>query len=118
MGVVTIKDYITLAKAGYKKAEIDKIITLAESEEETNPEGQQSAPAPTDDKAEGAEPEKASEKEEKPETEEEEIDYKALYEQSQKDLKAAQAFNRTQDSSGKDPEYTYKDLQNAISQLF
>lgn len=95
----SIMDYLILAKAGYKKADIDQIITLSKQEEETNPEGQQAATANIENKTASAEPLQASEKEEKPEPAQEEIDYKSLYEKSQEDLKAAQAANRTIDNS-------------------
>lgn len=64
-------DIITLAKAGYKPGEIKELLELATPEEpEPQPE-----PVP--------EPEPAPEPEPEP-------DYKSLYEESQKKLKAAQ----------------------------
>lgn len=119
MGVVSIKDYIALARAGYKKADIDQIIALSEKPETENPEEQQAATADNIIPATAsAEPVKAPENASPEEGQEEVIDYKALYEKSQEDLKAAQAFNRSQDASKNVPEYSYEDLQNAIRDLF
>lgn len=115
---VSIMDYLLLAKAGYKKADIDKILSQPEKEEETNPKEQPAATAPTlEEITESAELEKASEKEEKPEPKKDEIDYKELYEKSQEDLKKAQAQNRGADASqnATDPE---TDLKSVISSFF
>ena len=70
---MNIKDIIALAKAGYKPGEIKELLELA-------------VPDP--------EPEKAPEPEQK--EPEPEPDYKAMYEESQKKLLAAQKANQRQ----------------------
>lgn len=111
---VSILDYLVLAKAGYKKADIDSIIALSEKEEGNTPEEQQAATAaPIEPTTESAESLSSSEKAEAPEPEKEVIDYKSLYEKSQADLKAAQAENRSRDSSQDQPDM-FKSLQDSI----
>lgn len=116
---VSLTDLITLAKAGYTPGQVKELIALSEKSEPVNPEEQQLATAanvePTTASAEHVE---ATEKEAEPEkTEEKEIDYKELYEKSQEDLKKAQAVNRSADNSGKQPEYSFNDLLQTISEL-
>ena len=98
---VSLQDLITLAKAGYTPGQVKDLITLSEKVMEPVPEEPQAATAPTLEAAtESAEPEKATENAEKAsEPEKEVIDYKALYEKSQEDLRAAQAVNRSMDLS-------------------
>ena len=115
---VSIKDYIALAKAGYKKADIDQIIALSEKSEPEKPEEQQAATAENHDPATvSAEPTEAPENVEPEEGQKEVIDYKELYEKAQEDLKKAQAVNRSIDNSAKQPEYTYDDLLQTISEI-
>lgn len=74
---MNLTDVIALARAGYKKKDIDELLAI-EVEEPEEPQ------------------EKVEEKEEPEETEEEEepaVDYKKLYEESQEQLKAAQKKN-------------------------
>lgn len=116
---VSIMDYLLLAKAGYKKADIDKILSQPEKEEETNPEEQPAATAPTlEETTESAELEKAPEKEEKPEPKKDEIDYKKLYEQSQEDLKSAQAANRAKDNSNAPDADPLAEIRSKIGTYF
>ena len=68
---MNIKDIIALAKAGYKPGEIKELLELAV-------------------------PEPEPEKEPEPEQKEPEPDYKAMYEESQKKLLAAQKANQRQ----------------------
>lgn len=70
---MNIKDIIALAKAGYKPGEIRELLELAVPEPEPPKE----------------EPEPEPEKEPEP-------DYKAMYEESQKKLLAAQKANQRQ----------------------
>lgn len=72
---MNIKDIIALAKAGYKPGEIKELLELA-------------VPEPTADPEPAADPE--------PEPKEPEPDYKAMYEESQKKLLAAQKANQRQ----------------------
>ena len=116
---VSIGDLITLAKAGYTPAQVKELITLSEKDEQTIPEEQQTATAPTVEATTvSAEPVKATENVEKPaEPEKEEINYKELYEKSQEDLKKAQAQNRGVDASQNEPD-PVTDLKSVISSFF
>ena len=112
---VSIIDYLTLAKAGYKKADIDQIIALSKQEEAEKPEEPQAATL-NNDNVEKASADPEGEPENEASTEEpvkEVIDYKSLYEKSQEDLKTAQAANRKRDNSDAHT-YGKKDLQDAI----
>lgn len=113
MGIGII-DYITLAKAGYKKAEIDEIIAHSKEEEAVKPEEQLGANT-VDNPVSSPEAEKPTEKvEETTKSKEDEINYKELYEKSQEDLKKAQAANRAGDNSGNRSEDPEKDLRALI----
>ena len=102
---VSIIDYLTLAKAGYKKADIDQIIAHSQESKE-KPEEQPAVTVSNNEiKTENAEPTEATEKDDLPaEPVKDEIDYKSLYEKSQEDLRAAQAVNRGKDSSENIPD--------------
>lgn len=117
---INLADIITLAKAGYTPAQVKELITLSEKEPDAKPEEQQAATAPTSEAAtESAEPEKATENaEQHSEPEQKEIDYKALYEKTQEDLKKAQAVNRSTDLSDKEASADpYKDLQDYVRSI-
>lgn len=116
---LSLSDLVSLAKAGYTPANVKELIALSEKSEPVKPEEQQSAAAANvEPTTASAEPTEATEKEAQPEkTEEKEIDYKELYEKSQEDLKKAQAVNRSADNSGKQPEYSFNDLLQTISEL-
>lgn len=116
---INLSDIITLAKAGYTPAQVKELITLSEKEPDAKPEEQQAATAPTSEAAtESAEPEKATENaEQHSDPEQKEIDYKALYEKSQEDLKQAQAVNRSTDLSDKTSADPYKDLQDYVRSI-
>ena len=73
---MNIKDIIALAKAGYKPGEIKELLELAVPD----PEPEKNDPEP--------DPE--------PENKDPEPDYKAMYEESQKKLLAAQKANQRQ----------------------
>lgn len=111
---VSLQDLITLAKAGYTPGQVKELITLSERVMEPVPEEPQAATAPISEAAtESAEPVKATENAEKAsEPEKEVIDYKALYEKSQEDLKKAQAVNRSTDLSDNatDPQSDLQDI--------
>lgn len=88
-------DYIALAKAGYKKAEIDKMLA------EDAKEDKEPLPDPLDI-GNPPEPEPEKPTEQTPEavkSEPDQTDYKALYEQAKKDLEAAQKANLSRDNS-------------------
>ena len=77
-----LKDTITLLSKGYSKKEIDEMIALDDQKErdDKNDPHQETDPKPEDKK-------------------DPEPDYKALYEQSQKDLMEAQKANSKKDIS-------------------
>ena len=102
-------DYIALARAGYKKADIEKMLA------EDAKEDKEPLPDPLDiGDTQGPEPEKPTEQ--APEAEKpvvDQTDYKALYEQAKKDLEAAQRANTTRDNSdGLDKKSGYEKLQD------
>ena len=89
-------DYIALARAGYKKAEIEKMLAEDAMEEK------EQLPDPLDI-GDSREPEPEKPTEPAPEAEKpvvDQTDYKALYEQAKKDLEAAQKANLSRDNSG------------------
>ena len=101
-----LSEIIALSKAGFKAAEIRAMMQDPEPEEpEEEPE----------ELEEPEEPEEAPEEpEEEPEEPEKEPDYKALYEESQKQLKKAQQLNRKKpiNSDDKSDEEIVSDLIN------
>ena len=114
---VSLKDLIDLAKAGYTHANIRELILLSEkaepqkTEEPKEPAGAPIEPKPAETKPEeNKAPEK--EQEEKPE---ETVDYKALYEKTVADLKAAQEANRSGSQPEETPEDAHKHLTETIA---
>lgn len=115
---VSLTDLIALAKAGYTPANVKELITLSETADAAKAEEPQGAPeAPTEPKSESPEPEKttATENEPKQATQEEIVDYKALYEKTAAELKAAQAANRSQSAPEDDPDQALKHLGEVIT---
>lgn len=94
---VSLKDLIDLAKAGYTPANIRELISLSEkAEPQKTEEPKEPAGAPIEPKLAETKPEENKATEKEPEAKPEEtVDYKALYEKSQADLKAAQEANRS-----------------------
>lgn len=87
----TVKDLADLARAGYKPADVKDIIKAA-NEVPPQPEPQ-------------PEPPKEEESPKEPE-----VDYKALYEKSQEDLKKAQAANNSRNVQDSETEADVDDL--------
>lgn len=77
-----LKDTITLLSKGYSKKEIDEMIALDDQKEQDDKKDPQSEIDPKPEDKKDPEP-----------------DYKALYEQSQKDLMEAQKANSKKDIS-------------------
>lgn len=77
---------VELAKQGMTYEQIKDLISQDEPKDEPKPEPKEPEP---EDPGAGPEPNE-------PEKEDPEPDYKSLYEQSQKDLKAAQELNKKQ----------------------
>ena len=105
-----LTDVIALAKAGYKKADIDELLTVQVDE----PDDDKAAPASTE-----AEPAPEGGAEISPETSSNVPDYEALYnevmkdlEKTRNDLKVAQDQNRHANNSGSGNEPDpWKDLE-------
>lgn len=82
---------VELAKQGMTYDQIKDLITMqSQDEPKDEPKPETNEPEPADPGA-GPEPEEPKEKDPEP-------DYKKLYEQSQKDLKAAQDLNKKQNN--------------------
>ena len=79
---------VELAKQGMTYEQIKDLISQDEPKDEPKPEPKEPEP---EDPGAGPEPDE-------PETQDPEPDYKSLYEQSQKDLKAAQDLNKKQNN--------------------
>ena len=94
-------DIISLAKAGYKKADIDELLAVPIDEPDPEPAAGSTDP---DDGSKG-EPEPS------PEPSVKDPDYESLYKEVleqlnilKEDLKVAQEHNRRSDNSGNDPD--------------
>ena len=113
---VSLSDLIALAKAGYTPANVKELISLSETvEPQKTEEPKEDAPAPTTPKSADPKPEETKAPEKEPEDKPEEtVDYKALYEKSQADLKAAQEANR----SSSQPEDKSADLEKHLAETF
>lgn len=98
---MNLLDIISLAKAGYKKADIDELLAIQIDEPEPEPQPVSTEP---DIGAKGA-PDPS------PEPSANDPDYEALYKEVleqlnilKEDLKVAQEHNRRSDNSGNDPD--------------
>lgn len=113
---VSLKDLIELAKAGYTPANVKELISLSETAEtQKTEEPKEDAAAPIEPKTADPKPEENKAPEKEPEDKPEEaVDYKALYEKSQADLKAAQEANR----SSSQPEDTSADMEKHLAETF
>ena len=111
---VSLTDLIALAKAGYTPANVKELISLSETAEpQKTKEPKEDAPAQTPPKSADPEPEETTAPEKEPEAKPEEtVDYKALYEKSQADLKAAQEANR----SSSQPEDKSADMEKHLAE--
>lgn len=105
--MITIKDIVELAKAGYKVNEVKELIELSKQEEAPKNES-----VPSDISVpEGAS--KTPESEDAPSTEpkdEEKKDYKALYEKATIELKEAQKANTKKDISSDEDNRSDEDI--------
>lgn len=103
-------DKLALLKNGVSMADIKELEAQEELEKKDPPEEPSKKP---DDEPAGKEdnPNPEPEKpEEKKEAEKEEPNYKELYEQAQKELKAAQASNNRKDASGGEKEVSVSEI--------
>lgn len=108
-------EIIALAKAGYKKSDIDALLAvdideISEDGTEANLTDEESADTTverTDGKAEQKKAEEHSEQKEEP-------DYKALYEKACADLKLAQEANLTQNIKKEDDSPSINDILDSF----
>lgn len=108
-------EIIALAKAGYKKSDIDALLAVdideaSEDSTEENLTDEESADTTverTDGKAEQKKEEEHSERKE-------ELDYKALYEKACADLKLAQEANLTQNIKKEDDSPSINDILDSF----
>lgn len=84
---IKFSDIIALAKSGYTVSDVKELMQLSDA---TTPSNNDETEAPQDNQ------EPAAEDPEEPE--QEEVDYKALYEQEQEKVKRLQAVNRNQNA--------------------
>lgn len=105
--MLTIGDIVALAKAGYKPADVKELIEMTKEEKDI---ADPSKPA-NDDSSEPASAASDPPAAEVPdETEEDDTDYKALYEQAKKDLATAQKENSTKDISSEEDNQSDADI--------
>ena len=109
-----LTDIIALSKAGYKKADIDKLIEdekglLEDTTVDNLPveEPAEITVETTDSKAEQEKTEEHTEATEK-------LDYKALYEKAMSDLKLAQDYNNRQNIKTEENEPSVDDILNNL----
>ena len=113
--MLTIKDIVELAKAGYKPAEVKELLELSKSEDNKEvPEDNKEAP---EDKKEEPK-EKKEVPEDKKEDEDKDIDYKSLYESTKKELDKAQKENRKKDISSDEDNKTDEDILKDLFKEF
>lgn len=104
--MLTIKDIVDLAKAGYKPADVKELMELSKSNNDTSSEA---APADTESET----PEKNPQIDPPAgvaEDEKEEPDYKSLYESTKKELEKAQKANIKTDISSEDDYISDSDI--------
>lgn len=110
--MLSIKDIVDLAKAGYSVSDVKELISLSKEDEKTDPVPDDT-PGQEGDSNENS-PKDAKESPSQEDPKDEEPDYKTLYEKSQKELKEAQKANRNKDRSSEDDyksdEDMFKDL--------
>ena len=101
---MTIKDILDFAKAGYKPSDVKELMALAEPEQK---------------EPEQKEPEQKEPEQKEPEQKEPDVpDYKKLYEESQKKLKAAQKANTQQNLASNEKEVTAEDILTDLAASF
>lgn len=109
--MMTIGDIVALAKAGYKPADVKELIEMTKEEEkdiETTADSSKSAmdkPSSSEPAAEVSPSASAA-----PDDEEDDTDYKALYEQAKKDLATAQKENVNKDISSAEDNQSDADI--------
>lgn len=125
--MITIKDIVELAKAGYKPNEVKELIELSKTEENDTP----SISGPSDTAGEIDNPPYSNVQDSTPknpsftgeispaeETDKPETDYKALYEASQLELAEAQKANIKRDISSADDNKSDEDILKDLIKEF
>lgn len=113
--MLSIKDIVDLAKAGYSVSDVKELISLSKEDEKPcpvpddtpGPEGDSNEKSPNSLDAKESPSQDESKDEKEP-------DYKALYEKSQKELEEAQKANRNKDRSSEDD---YKSDEDKFKEL-
>lgn len=121
--MLTIKDIVDLAKAGYKPADVKELMEISKSNNDTSSEA---TPADTDSEATPADTESETPENNPPidptaggaEDEKEEPDYKSLYESTKKELEKAQKANIKTDISSEDDDISDSDIIKDIIKDF
>ena len=123
--MITIKDIVELAKAGYKPNEVKELIELSKTEENDTPSISGSSDTagetiPPSNNVQDSTPNPSFTGEISPaeETEKPETDYKALYEASQLELKEAQKANIKRDISSADDNKSDEDILEDLIKEF
>ena len=124
--MITIKDIVELAKAGYKPNEVKELIELSKTEENNTPSisgssdtaGEMNNPQSNNIQDSTPNPSFTGEISPAEETEKPETDYKALYEASQIELKEAQKANIKRDISSDDDNKSDEDILKDLIKEF
>lgn len=123
--MITIKDIVELAKAGYKPNEVKELIELSKNEENNSTIISGSSDAageadPPSNIVQDSTPNPSFDCEVSPaeETEKPETDYKALYEASQLELKEAQKANIKRDISSAEDNKSDEDILKDLIKEF
>lgn len=116
--MLTIKDIVDLAKAGYKPADVKELIEISKSNSdmssEGDPEGSPENPSKDIDTSIPVTPVKGSPEEDK----QEEPDYKALYETTKIELDKAQKMNVRADISSDEDNKSDTDILKDLFKEF
>lgn len=116
--MLTIKDIVDLAKAGYKPADVKELIEISKSNSdmssEGDPEGSPENPSKDIDASIPVTPVKGSPEEDK----QEEPDYKALYETTKIELDKAQKMNVRADISSAEDDKSDTDILKDLFKEF
>lgn len=114
---LNLTDIVALAKQGYKPADIKELIALSTDSESNQQDdaGQNQGEGQTPEGT--GEPEKPTEETEPNHKPEQELDYKKMYEESQKALAEAQKKNVNQNAGGTE-EASDQELLDSLMQSF
>ena len=116
--MLTIGDIAALAKQGWTYAQIKECIELSKEEPKEEKTIPQDPPSNVDPEAAAETAPSAAAEPEPPKTEEDPIDYKALYESAKIDLDKAQKANMTRDISSEEDNMSDEDLLKDLFKEF